>query len=689
MFPDINIKRCYRTKHDDLKNDFFVPVLMNSVQYDRGTGFFSLDSLVELTDGVIPYIKNGGVIRVITSVELDPKDLEVIQNGIEYKRARITEILLKEIDSYLAKNEVQLDLISNLIAVDRLQIKIGYLPLGGLYHEKIGYARDSAGNEIWFSGSNNETYYGLKKNAESMMVLKSWQSDKTDIDEQKKYFETLWNNEDSEVKVFDIPEAVKKKILSKFQKNEDLIQAIKSYADFLNRPKSKTLYPYQEQAIAEFVDNKYNHFFEMATGTGKTFTAVKAVEKMSGNMGGKSLYVAVVVPQIDLQTQWERTFKEIGLNPHLFGGTTSNKDWEKSFSDSVIEYYNGSKIVVSICVYDTFFAKVNHSLSDLVINKLLIVDEAHELSRNQISQLSNSFKFRLGLSATPERHSAEETSAILDYFTRGKKPSFKYSIDDAIHNGFLSKYEYHPILVRLENDDLEFKRYQKLTLQLAQLLNAEEIDQEKIQEVLNNRSLIVKKARNKTEKIKSMILSDEYDFRNAVIYCGQGKDIETEESIIDSVTKALKDIGKYRPSQFTSKTNDRESVLREFENGYYDTLVAIKCFDQGVDVPKLDKIYIMASDTLMRQTIQRRGRVLRQCFETGKEMAYIYDLLCLPPEGCGDAPGSQSLVAKELKRATEYGRLAENKNSVTNLINKLISEYNITEASDDETEINN
>ena len=80
-------------------------------------------------------------------------------------------------------------------------------------------------------------------------------------------------------------------------------------------PFKKTLYPYQEKAVEEFVINRYCHFFEMATGTGKTFTAVKAVERMSEKMNGKSLYVIVVVPQIDLQMQWKQALPGIIRTP--------------------------------------------------------------------------------------------------------------------------------------------------------------------------------------------------------------------------------------------------------------------------------------------------------------------------------------------------------------------------------------
>ena len=601
----------------------------------------------------------------------------------------VSEYILNEIDKSLAQDDelLDLDLITNLIAVDKLQIKIAYLPDGGIYHEKICFIKDADGQSIWFTGSNNETYNGLKKNAESFLVLKSWQGDMEDIEEQKKYFESLWNNNEEGIDVFDIPEAAKQRLFSKYKRSADICEAIKKFEISFDNSK-KTLYPYQEKAVEEFVINRYCHFFEMATGTGKTFTAVKAVERMSEKMNGKSLYVIVVVPQIDLQMQWKQAFEEIDITPHLFGGNSINKDWENELSNSIINYHNGdSSVVVSICIYDTFFSKINKELENKRMNKLIIVDEAHELSRNQINSLSENYKFRLGLSATPERHSLSETNRILNYFTRGEVQPYEYSIDEAIKSGFLSKYEYYPIIVYL--NDFEFSRFKGYTLRLAQLLNAKIRDDDKIQEVLNKRSIIIKKANSKTEKIKEMAGDINYNFVNSVIYCGQGKDAGTEESIIDSVTLALKEQGKYRVSQFTSKTVNRDSVLREFENGYYDTLVAIKCFDQGVDVPKLDKIYIMASDSLTRQTIQRRGRVLRRCKETGKSMAYIYDFVCLPPEGVFLETGASSLVAKELKRVREYGRLAENISEVNSFIEQLVEDYNVTEDSDDERETNN
>ena len=694
MFKACNIKNIYRTKKDDVENDFFIPLLKEAKIYYRGTGYFSVNALIDLSKGLIPYIKNGGKIKIVTSVCLDFEEIKLLNDSEKIAASKINEEIIKEIEECL-NDECELlymDLIANLIAANIIEIKVAYLPDGGIYHEKIGYMEDLSGNQICFIGSNNETFSGLKKNAETISVFKSWEGGFEDTKEQKDYFESLWNDNEDEVKVFDFPNAAKNKLFTKYKTSVTYVEAIEAIEKYYNHYNGKSgkkeLYEYQKRAIDEFCQNKYCHFFEMATGTGKTFTAVKAIERLSSIMNGKCLYVAVVVPQIDLQVQWKREFEQLGIKTYCFGGNPTSSDWKNDFSNSIFNYYDGEKIVVGISIYDTFFSKINDQLDSYSnMNKLIVVDEAHELSANQISKLSEEFRFRLGLSATPQRYSKKETDSIINYFTRGKIDTFKYSIDEAIENNFLSRYEYHPIFVRLEDNELEFGKYQSYTKRLAVLLNEKERDMEAIKEVCNNRSIIVKKANSKTEMIQEMACNPKYTFKNSVVYCGLGKDLETEEPIIDKVTKALAFSGNYVVSQFTSKTKNRQEVLQEFEKGTYDTLVAIKCFDQGVDVPKLDKIYIMASDGLIRQTIQRRGRVLRICKETNKEIAYIYDMMTLPPYGCEIQLGASSLVCNELKRIREYARLAENKDELFDLIDNLIEEYQITEDSDDEKEV--
>lgn len=688
MFETLGIKRCYRSKKDNLDTDFFIPLLSSSIKYDRGTGYFSLAALVELSKGIIPYIKRGGKIRVITSVCLSEEDAEIISKAHEKAENIIEANLLKEINAELGNTDsLSLDLITNLIAAGIIQMKIAYLTNGGIYHEKVGYLEDEAGNSVWFNGSTNETHSGLKVNAESLMVLKSWAGDYEDILAEKEYFDVLWTGNDSDICVEHFPVAAEKQLLKLYKRSSDYMEALKRAENNApsNNSSAKSLYKYQEDAINEFFENSGCHFYEMATGTGKTFTAVKTILEFEKRKVCDKLYVVILVPQIDLQEQWRRELEANYIKPHLFGGPLGAKDCDDELNKSIIEYYTQNKIVVSICVYDTFFSKVCAKVNSLSITKLLIVDEAHELSVNQMSQLSESFQYRLGLSATPERHNPSETDKIINYFTHDTKSPYKYTIDEAIKNGFLSHYKYHPIYVHL--DDEEFKAFNNLSKQLAGLLNQKVRDYKKINDIANRRSLIIKKANDKIVMFRAMVENGEYDFKNSVIYCGQGKDPETEEKIIDQITSCLDSKGQYNVSQFTSKTENRVQVLREFENGYFDTLVAIKCFDQGVDVPKLDKIYIMASDALLRQTIQRRGRVLRKCIESGKTIAHIYDMITLPPAGVYNAAGADTLVAKELVRMKEYARLSDNYTKNQEEIDALISNYNITEDAYGEEEI--
>ncbi|SEK18620.1 Superfamily II DNA or RNA helicase [Pseudobutyrivibrio ruminis] len=691
MFKSIKIKGVYRTRKDNVDTDLIIPLLRTAKKYDRGTGYFSILSMANLAEGLIPFIRNNGIntqIRIITSVELSPEDRLIIQKGDALAYEKTISELQNKIDEAIQDEvvAVNMDLLTNLIAARMVEIKIAYLNNGGIYHEKIALFEDGDGERVCLIGSQNETYSGYKKNVESISTLKSWrEGDSEDISEQQDYFDDLWNGKDNDIEVVDFPEAQKQNLFTKYKYSMDVEHAIKRYENYsvsIYCPKKeKKLYKYQEDAIDEFVDNGYCHFYQMATGTGKTFTAVKSIDRIAEVH--PQLYIAILVPQIDLQTQWESTLKEVGRECYLFGGLSKDNDWNDAFNRSIIDYYNEDKPVVSICIYDTFFSKIKDELVKAGVNVFIIVDEAHELSPNQINNLSDKFKYRLGLSATPERHNVDETQRIIRYFTHDMVVPYEYTIDEAIANDFLSHYQYYPLWVRMTEE--EFEQYRNITQQIIILHNQDPIDRDAIKERLQARGVIVKKARNKIYELERLI-EDHYEFTNSVVYCGQGKDPEVDDRIIDIVSRTLKDRGGYAVSQFTSRTENRKLVLSEFERGYYDTLVAIKCFDQGVDVPKLDKIYIMASDSLLRQTIQRRGRVLRTCTESGKTMAYIYDMVVLPPAGVVEGVGAGALVKNELRRVAEYIRLADNKEEFMADIEDLKTAFNISEVEDDEDE---
>ncbi len=671
MLNRLNLKPIYRTHKDSIDKDFYVPCFKESVELYRAVGFFSLNSLTLSIEGLISFVGKNGKINIICNPDLSKSDVELIDACINIDEDTVVDSLLRSLlGSHVSENELKkLDVVCNMIAEGKLSIKVAYQPLG-IFHEKFGIFIDEYKNMIYYNGSLNETTSAFLLNHESITVNCSWRNEEVCqfINDELHYFNNLWEGKEDTVVVIDFPEAVKNQLLSCYKKSVSLDDAIDAYIKSKNGYKKKELYPYQEKAINQFCENGYHHFYEMATGTGKTFTSVKTIKRLEKEYKEK-MFVVICVPQIDLQVQWESALREEGYDKiYLFGGTGSS--FEKTIAEATIAYYTDDVNIVCVAVYDTFFAKMYIEIQKIT-PLFVIVDEAHNLTSGNLSILQKlNPQYKLGLSATIQRFGEGESQAISNFFTPGNP--FYYGIEDAIKNDFLSKYEYHPIYVRLsegENDKFQYKS--KL---LAQELNKKEPDKEIIDKLRRERSLIIKQASGKMDKLRELTEKG-YNFVNSVVYCGQGKDDEGS-NIIDAATKILYDNGLV-VSQFTSKTQNRKRVLYEFEQGYYDTLAAIKCFDEGVDVPKLDKIYIMASDSALRQTVQRRGRVLRKCKESGKTIAYIYDMVVLPAIEAGTY-GSEGLLKIELSRAKEYNRLALNKDTNDIQFSELENTYHIT-----------
>lgn len=671
MLSRLKLKPIYRTHKDSIDKDFYVPCFAESVELYRAVGFFSLHSLTLSIDGLIRFVEKSGKINLICNPDLSQKDVELIEACICLDNEKVTESLMRSIlGQHVSDKELsELDVICNMIAEGKLSIKVAYQPLG-IFHEKFGIFVDEYRNKVYFNGSLNETTSAFLFNQESITVNCSWKNEEVGefIASELAYFKNLWDGNEDSIVIIDFPEAAKNQLLTCYKKSKSLEDAIDAYIKNKSGIKKKKLYPYQEIAIDQFCENGYKHFYEMATGTGKTFTSVKTIERLKKEYKNQ-MFVVICVPQIDLQVQWENVLREEGYDKiYLFGGIGSS--FEKTIAEATIAYYTDDVDILCIAVYDTFFTKL-YSEIQRITPLFIIVDEAHNLTKGNLSILEKlNPDFKLGLSATIQRFSEGESEAIANFFTPGE--TFYYGIEDAINNDFLSKYEYHPIFVRLSEDENE--RFQYKSKLLAQELNKKELDLEAIDKLRRERSLILKQASGKMDRLRELT-EEGYNFINSVVYCGQGKDGEGN-NLIDSVTRILYNKGLV-VSQFTSKTQNRKRVLYEFEQGYFDTLAAIKCFDEGVDVPKLDKIYIMASDSALRQTVQRRGRVLRKCKESGKTIAYIYDMVVLPSLEAGTY-GCEGLLKIELARAKEYNRLAINKEANEIIFSEIEKTYHIT-----------
>lgn len=673
----------YCTLDCDVDSAFYIPSYKESFKLSRGAGYFSLKSLILDMDGIIPFIENGGTIRLVCNPELSQDDIALIHAGTSLSPEAITKDLIQEIAKDHSFSEAELDaldVICNMIAEKRMAIKVAFMPMG-IYHEKNGIFEDKEGNKVCFSGSLNETVSAKIYNYEQIDVYTSWTDgeSRTRIAAREANFEKLWRNERGErIKVIDFPAAVEAKLFESYRQSEKLASAIKKYKES-KTPKivgKKNLYPYQKQAIEEFVANGFHHFYEMATGTGKTFTSIRTISRVLQEKG--EAFVMICVPQIDLQRQWVEALNEDGYSNIFYVGGEAEQHCAQGYTDAIIRYKNKKQTVICVAVYKTFFNEEYKVYSRLkkINNLFIIVDEAHNLNATQVDKLPDNADFRLGLSATAERFQQSETCLFLNYFTNGEIKPFYYGIEDAIENNFLSHYKYTPIFVYASDD--KFDSYKAKSKEIAALMNQTDRDEKRLSRLRRERSLLIKQEPRKLTKLRVLTKSPDYDFKNSVVYCGVGKDKDGENVIIDEASKILNAAG-YKVHHYTSRTENRNKVKELFTTDYFDTLVAIKCLDEGVDIPKLDKIYIMASETSMRQTVQRRGRVLRLSKNTGKDIAYIYDMVVLPPKDIIKGGGVQALITSEFSRVKEYNRLADNRDENQKIIDSIFETYNITE----------
>ena len=221
MLSSHKFRKVYRTQYHDLPNEFYAPALRESSHYDRASGFFSVSALIELMPGLIPFITNGGMIRIVTSVLLSEESIRLIQEGHRLKESSVIEDLKQALQVMVSEPDDlnALDLITNLIACEKIVLRVAYMP-DALYHEKFGILTDEAGNKLYFAGSPNETRNGITTNRESITVLTSWSGDEEAISDEEGYFESLWNNDSQGVKVIDFPEAVRSNLIKSYKTSE-------------------------------------------------------------------------------------------------------------------------------------------------------------------------------------------------------------------------------------------------------------------------------------------------------------------------------------------------------------------------------------------------------------------------------------------------------------------------------------
>ncbi|NEO29406.1 MAG: DNA phosphorothioation system restriction enzyme [Symploca sp. SIO3C6] len=427
-------------------------------------------------------------------------------------------------------------------------------------------------------------------------------------------------------------------------------------------PPSIQLRHYQRQAVANWFANQGRGTLKMATGSGKTITALAIATQLYQKIGLQALLV--VCPYRHLVTQWARECEQFGIEAILAFENVHN--WQSQLSSQLYNLHSGNQPFLAVITTNASLIGVGlQSQLKYFPDKTLIVgDEAHNLGSTRLEQsLPQNLGLRLALSATPERYFDEDgTQAIFGYFGPVLQPEF--TLADAIRQGALVHYLYYPVLVELT--EAETVAYAKLTKRIGWALAKEEDieNNETVTSLLVQRARLIGAAANKLVALREL-MQGRLDTNHTLFYCGDGlveTALSTETSRqLAAVARLLGAQLGYRVNTYTAETSltAREELRRQFDSGQLQGLVAIRCLDEGVDIPSIRTAVILASSGNPRQFIQRRGRILRP--HPGKQRATLFDMIVLPPDlGRETLEVERNLLKKELKRFLEFADLADN-----------------------------
>jgi superfamily II DNA or RNA helicase len=715
---DVDVKKEYRSLLHDITKEFYIPLLSQAVEYKRAVGFFSSTVLCQIADGVVALAKNGGKIKIVASPHLSDEDIRAIRKGYELRGVVKKAILREMTEPTDAFTEKRLNLLANLIADDILDIKIAFTESGsamGMYHEKLGIITDAENNSVVFSGSMNESANALTANYEVIDVWCSWNGDEQAERVKGKIaaFSSIWNDGEPNIKIIEFPE-LRQEIIGRYRRTS-FVDYSESLQEELSQPslyplaKDKNtpqippdvkLHEYQVEAIDAWEQSNLRGIFDMATGTGKTYTGLGAVVRLCEAVNNK-VAVFVVCPFQHLVEQWVEDIERFNIKPIIGYSASPQKDWLKRLENAVRDQklkIKGREFFCFVCTNATFSTdKVQTVLSKVRGDILLLVDEAHNFGAERLSRLmSERYIYRLALSATIDRHNDEEgTQKLYDYF--GAK-CIEYPLERAIEEKKLTPYKYYPVITTLNED--ESRIYTDLTIEMSKCLMKGKDGKWKLNE--KGKKIALKRARlvagieDKRTKLAEYIQPYIHD-NHLLVYCGattvlqdnrDRSDLDDDDiRQIDAVTHLLGDSLNMKVSQFTSKEDitEREVLKREFADGdNLQALIAIKCLDEGVNIPAIKTAFILASTTNPKEYIQRRGRVLR--LYKGKEYAVIYDFIALPRplDEVSSITDEQlrrelTLVRNELARAEEFARIALNMGEAEQVIDAIKEAYSIND----------
>lgn len=677
---NLNLKNMYDSRVDNIYSDFFNKVLANSHKCQRLGGLFSSKNFAACAIGMQEFIQNDGTMELVLSPIFTPEDADAIYAGTTTQEDKISESWIKQFDEIKDKFEQDhTRALAWLLKNKHLTIKIAIFkdstgrPIDDQQIYNVSLLKTKIGI---YHGRNNE-FVSFKGNidfddpilgeAYNFDVFRYWDKSERDrVEQHHQTFLQYWDGarhideDERTVTMIDLPIAVHKNLISKSFASKDQIQLT-----YLPAPRS-----YQRQAVDNWINNDGVGILEMATGTGKSITAINALTELHRRC--PTMLVVAVSPFDTIAQQWHTYFTNAGFN-HII--TLNNPKWKQDLRDLITLLNLDAKKDINIVItsYNTYSSKNFIELIQTAnVPLMLLADEVHHAGApTRRRGLLPDYKYRLGLTATFERYYDDEgTKTLLNYFD---SVVFIYDLKQAINDKILVEYYYYPHYVDLTEH--EYDRYVNATNRIAMLWDTRDKPgvEDELELAIIQRSRIVRDAANKILKFYE-IINNNPNLKHTLIYCSE-KQIDDVQTFLLQTTPTI--LSRRITASEPKNREERTQIMQDLANEDYHAVVAIGVLDEGIDIPEAKHCILLSSSGNPKQFIQRRGRVLRRFSgrykdNSSKDFAVIHDILVLTGLDFNPAISSQNIVRSILRsqidRQSDMATLAINSDECLSLI---------------------
>ncbi len=692
MLADVSTLRrsFYKLPEDPFAREILIPAFQEAVAVRGVFGWFSASWVSRLAPGLAMYLQHPDTrtIEMTISPTVFEPERKVMEEAVrlsdDESAHRIGQVFTHGRDDADALAVHALDCLGWMLATGQLRLRIAVPEPSSNFHPKMwGFGDDR--DYVVANGSGNATGRGIVAGVEQMTVTVSWDAYDNEVFKQARATLEDWLHGRSIGinRVLDLPDAIEARIIETAPDSAptesdyyDAVEAdgVPSWAahpyELLRRrfegivaasPPTLKIppwlrwrngdYAHQGEAVDAWEQSEppERGILEMATGAGKTLTALVCATRVQQRNPERPLLLVVSAPSRALVAQWRSEIAKFGLRavaPSLESST------DQALSRALRQLWLGGTvalIVTNVMLCDPRFqATLQQCDPDATL--LFIADEAHGLGADGfVKNKPHFFEKRLALTATPIRqYDPDGTEEVFNFFGG---PVYTFGLERAI--GFcLTPYEYYVHAATFDTDELH--EFAELTKSIGAAIRQE--DDERRDALLIQRRRIIETAEAKYSLLRSVLeCRGIKELSHALIYAS-AKNPEQ----YDRISALLEDLG-IRWAGITQATSS-SAIRRAFEafaGGGFQVLLAKKLLDEGVDIPSTREAFIVASSTVEREWIQRRGRVLRR--HSDKPFAIIHDFLALPPASHLEEVSSvRSVITAEVGRAYAFAKHASN-----------------------------